>query len=362
MRQFRVFLLTILSFGLVADLAAELVWTPGDGWSIQGGALSGLAGQDIQRATEMMNRARTAEERGGNGTALRLYKRVSKKFPNSLYAPEALYRQGHIRLKRRQYYKGFESFQSVMSLYPNYEKFNEVLSTQFGIAEDLMNGARNYHWGWIPSLRSRERAITYFEWVTANAPYSDYAPLALMNVARSHQRLNNTPYAIDALDRLINNYSQSLLAPDAYLALAQTHASLVEGPYYDQESTREAITYFEDFMILFPDDPGLAEAQHGLDQMRTIFAESKMILGEYKLKYKSPTTKQIDYQGARVFFNEAITSYPDSAVAGRAREKLDVIAARMDELGLTFDEDGKLTRDEDAPAPKPKRKKLFGVF
>jgi outer membrane protein assembly factor BamD len=136
----------------------------------------------------------------------------------------------------------------------------------------------------------------------------------------------------------------------------------VEGPYYDQESTREAITYFEDFMILFPDDPGLAEAQHGLDQMRTIFAESKMILGEYKLKYKSPTTKQIDYQGARVFFNEAITSYPDSAVAERAREKLDIIAARMDELGLTFDEDGKLTRDEDAPAPKPKRKKLFGVF
>lgn len=356
MRPFRVLLFTIFSLGLVTNLAAELVWTPDSGWRIEGGALSGLAGQDIQRATEMMNKARAAEERGRNGSALRAYKKISKKFPNSLFSPEALYRQGQLRLKRREYYKAFESFQSVMSLYPNYGRFNEVLAIQFSIGEDLMNGARNHYWGWFPSFKSRERAITFFEWVSANAPYSDYAPLALMNVARSHQRLNNTPYAIDALDRLINNYSQSLLAPDAYLALAQTHASLVEGPEYDQESTREAITYFEDFMILFPDDPGLAEAQHGLDQMRTVFAESKMILGNYQLKYRS------DYQGARVFFNEAITSYPDSAVAERARGRLEVIATRMAEKGLTFDEDGKLASDEEAPAPAKKRKKLFGLF
>tara|TARA_B110000483_G_scaffold55182_1_gene68916 strand:+ start:814 stop:1899 length:1086 start_codon:yes stop_codon:yes gene_type:complete len=356
MRQIRVLLFTIFSLGLVADLAAELVWTPDNGWKIEGGALSGLAGQDIQRATEIMNRGRAAEERGRNGSALRIYKKVGKKFPNSLFSPEALYRQGLLRLKRREYYKGFEAFQSVMSLYPNYERFNEILGTQFGIAEDLMNGARNHHWGWMPSFKSRERAITFFEWVTANAPYSDYAPLALMNVARSHQRLNNTPYAIDALDRLINNYSQSLLAPDAYLSLAQTHASLVEGPEYDQESTREAITYFEDFMILFPDDPGLAAAQHGLDQMRTVFAESKMILGDYQLKYRR------DYQGSRVFFNEAITIFPDSAVAERARGELDLIETRMAELGLTFDEDGKLATDEEAPPAPEKRKKLLGIF
>ncbi|GAB5562109.1 MAG: hypothetical protein SynsKO_37560 [Synoicihabitans sp.] len=355
MRQFRVLLITIFSLGLVSSLSAELVWTESGGWKIEGGALSGLAGQDIQRATELMNKARMAEERNAKGAALRAYKRVTKRFPNSIYSPEALYRRGHLLLKRRQYYKAFEAFQSVMTLYPNYERFNEVLATQFGIAEDLMNGARNYHWGWMPSFRSKERSITFFEWVTANAPYSDYAPLALMNIARTHQQLNNTPYAIDALDRLINNYSQSLLAPDAYLALAQTHASLVDGPYYDQESTREAITYFEDFMILFPDDPGLAEAQHGLDQMRTIFANSKMILGDYQLKYRK------NFQAARVFYNEAITSFPDSEVADRARQQLEVVQQRMDALGLEFDEDGKLKRDEENPAPE-KRKKFLGIF
>lgn len=356
MRSLRVFLLVLLGLSWGGTLSAALRWTPDGGWTIEGGALSGLAGQDVQRATDLMNKARAAEERGSKGSALKSYNRVAKRFPNSVFAPEALYRRGQIFLSRRQYYKAFESFQSVMSLYPNNERFSEVLATQFRLAEDLMNGARNYHWGWLPSFRSRERAITYFEWVVANAPFSDYAPLALMNIARTHQRLNNTPYAIDALDRLINNYSQSLLAPDAYLALAQTHASLVDGPAYDQESTREAITYFEDFMILFPDDPGLSEAQHGLDQMRTVFAESKMILGDYQLKYNK------NYQGARVFYNEAITSFPDSEVADRARGQLDYIQQKMDELGLTFDEDGKIALDEDAPERPQQRKKFLGIF
>ena len=82
----------------------------------------------------------------------------------------------------------------------------------------------------LPGFRQRDKAIEYFETVIANAPYSDYAPLALMNVARGHQKLGNTADSIDALDRMINNYSQTLLAPDAYLKLAQMHASLVDGP------------------------------------------------------------------------------------------------------------------------------------
>ncbi len=355
MRSFRVILLVLLGLSIGGNLSAALRWTADGGWTVEGGAFSGLAGQDVQRATELMNKARAAEERGNKGSAMRMYKKVAKRFPNSVFAPEALYRQGHLRISRKQYYKGFEAFQTVMSLYPNNERFGEVLATQYQLAESLMNGARNHYWGWIPSFRSRERAITYFEWVVANAPYSDYAPLALMNIARTHQQLNNTPYAIDALDRLINNYSQSLLAPDAYLALAQTHASLVDGPAYDQESTREAITYFEDFMILFPDDPGLSEAQHGLDQMRTVFAESKMILGNYQLKYNK------NFQAARVFYNEAITSFPDSEVADRARAQLEVVQERMDEQGLIFDEDGKLAVAEGVERPT-KRKKFLGIF
>ena len=170
----------------------------------------------------------------------------------------------------------------MLARYPNTRRFNEIVGEQYRIASALLDGARGRMlWGLLPGFKQRDKAIEYFETILANAPYSDYAPLSLMNVARGHQRLGNVEDAIDALDRMINNYSQTLLAPDAYLKLAQTHASLVDGPFYDQGATKEAITYFTDFMLLFPSDTNIAQAEKGLDGMKTMLAESKMRMADF---------------------------------------------------------------------------------
>src|SRR6185295_4259145 len=149
------------------------------------------------------------------------------------------------------------------------------------------------------------------------------------------------------LDRMINNYSQSLLAPDAYLKLAQTHASLVDGPYYDQAATKESITYFTDFMLLFPSDGNIASAEKGLDGMKTMLAESKMKIGDFYFYKRS------NFKAARVFYNEAITAYPESTVAQRAKNRLAEVEAKA--------------ANQPAPAPTPgteapKKKKRFFFF
>lgn len=307
----------IVFAGLLTAMArADLVWTPQSGWTIEGGALSGLMGDDGRKAIDLMNKARAAEEAHNLGTAAKNYEKVGKRFGNSVYAPEAYYRAARMRLLRKQYFKSFEDFQQVSTRYPNYTRFNEIIGEQYRIASALMDGARNRMFGRIPGFTNREKAIEYFEILLVTAPYSDYAPLSLMNIARAHQKLGNDEEAIDALDRMINLYPQSLLAPDAYLKLAQTHASLVEGPYYDQASTREAITYFEDFMILFPSDSGVGAAEKGLNEMKRMLAESKMRIADFYFYRRD------NYAAARVFYNEAITVFPDSMVAAKAREQL----------------------------------------
>ena len=85
----------------------------------------------------------------------------------------------------------------------------------------------------------------------------------------------------DALDRLVNAYPQSVLAPVAYLKLGDLHATLSQGPKYDQASTKEAMTYYEDYMILYPNDSNIGLAASGVDKMKTIFAQSKIYLGDY---------------------------------------------------------------------------------
>jgi outer membrane protein assembly factor BamD len=282
-----------------------------------------LGGSEARNALELMNRARQAEESGNEGRALRAYKKVYKSYGKSIYAPEAYFRTAQIRMGQRRYTRAFKALQQIVFFYPSYEKFDQVIGQQYRIATLYAEGARGKFLWVLPGFKNRSRAIEFYEQVVANAPYSDYAPLALMNVARLHHRLDDDEAAIFALDRIINAYWESVLTPDAYLQLAQTHASLVDGPLYDQSSTKEAITFFEDYMILFPGDPNIGEAEKGLSDMKSVLAESKLKVADFYYNKRNNLT------AAKVFYNEAITTYPDSAVAARARAKLDVVEARL---------------------------------
>ena len=316
------FLLTLL--GLAGTAArADLVWTPQTGWRVEGGALSGLAGAEGGNALNQMNKARNDEEAGNRRSAIRAYTAIAKRYPNSIYAPEALYRSARLRLEGKDFAKAFEDYQQVLSRYPNTRRFNEIVGEQYRIASAMLDGARGRMlWGLLPGFTQRDKALEFFETILMNAPYSDYAPLSLMNIARGHQKLGNTENAIDALDRMINSYGQSLLAPDAYLKLAQTHASLVDGPFYDQGATKESITYFTDFMLLFPSDSNIDAAEKGLDSMKTMLAESKIKIADFYFYKRS------NFQAARGFYNDAITAYPESKIAERARARLAEVEAK----------------------------------
>jgi len=268
-----------------------------------------------ERSRPYFEKALAAQQKGHTRTALRNYKKVWDKYPASQYSAQSLYNTGVIQFERKNWKKSYGAFQAILIRHPDYPRFNELIEYQFRIALANAEGD-GVHLLWVIPTRAYNKAIGYFEIVINNAPYSDLAPLALMNVALIHQYKGNTAEAIDALDRLINSYPQSLLADDAYLSLAETFATLVQGPDYDQGATREAISYFEDFLILFSQNQDVARAESGLADMEDVYARSKLVIGQYYYKYRKW------YQAAEIFFNEAITIAPNSPAAETAREYL----------------------------------------
>lgn len=271
-------------------------------------------------AQPLFEKAVQAENQGKLRKALKNYKKINKKYPASDFAAQALYNTGVIEFNREKWKQSYSAFQTILIFHPNFPRFNELVEYQFRIALAISEGKRGKFMYIIP-MRSYNRAVEYFEIVIQNAPYSDLAPLALMNVALIHQYKGNIAEAIDALDRLINNYPSSLLADDAYLRLAETFAELVQGPEYDQGATREAISYFEDFLILFSSNMEVARAEQGLAEMEDVYARSKLVIGQYYFKYRRW------YQASEIFFNEAITIAPDSPAADAARQYIARIEA-----------------------------------
>src|SRR3954471_2367205 len=113
-----------LSLLVVPAVRAELVWSAATGWRVEGGLLSGLAGPAAGQALDQMNRARNDEEAGRTRSAIKTYASVSRRYPNSVYAPEAIYRAARLHLIRKEYSKSFDAYQAVLTRYPNSKRFN----------------------------------------------------------------------------------------------------------------------------------------------------------------------------------------------------------------------------------------------
>ena len=210
-------------------------------------------------------------------------------------------------------------FQEIIDRYPDYEGFEETVARQFEIAEALKKGARGRFLRIFPGFKNYDKAQEFMEQVYTNAPYGKTAPLALMNLARIAQQQDDEDAAIDALDRLVNNHAESILAPDAHLKLAGIYASLVKGDMYDQGSTLEAINYYEDFLILYPESHLVGEAEKALILMREINAQSKLRTADFYFTYRKNQRAAIN------FYNETITVAPDSDAAKIAKSKIDAI-------------------------------------
>lgn len=315
--------LLLVCSGALSALRADLVWDAAQGWRVEGGVLADLAGTAEGRSAKaLMDTGRRAEEGGEERKAMKAYNRVIKKYPSSVFAPEALYRTASFHEQNRRFTKAFRNLQAIVAQHPAYPRFNEVLGAQYRIADKLAKGSRPRYFGLIPGFKQKAKGLEFYEVIVFNAPYSEYSPIALMNAATGYSESGDRDGAIDALDRMINNYPDSFLTSDAYLQLAQAQASITQGPPYDQASTQLALTYFQDYLILYPGEADATVASDGFSDARTMLAESKMTMGDFYYKYRS------NFTAAKVFYNEAITIFPDSPTAERARLKLDTIAKR----------------------------------
>ncbi len=297
---------------------ADLVWTADKGWQVQGGVIANVLGEEknVTNALQAMNEGKKAQEDGSNRLALSYYKTVITQYPDSIFAPEAYYQMSLVYTNRGQFMDAFESLEEVVKRYPDYPKFNQIIGEEYNVASVIQGGATPYLWGWFPWFTNYNDAIKIYEGVVKNAPYSDYAPIALMNISLIAEQEDTPEVAFDALDRLINNYPNSMFAPDAYMQMAKVYRSMVEGPEYDQTPTRSAISFYQDYLILFPKEAGVSKAEEGLDKMRDTYARSRLIMGDFFYYYRN------NHIAASIFYNEAITLAPDTPAADEARTQL----------------------------------------
>jgi tetratricopeptide (TPR) repeat protein len=293
------------------------------------------------------------QKKGSLSKSLKLYEKFSRRRSdasvdidgkNFEVGPESLYRAAQIREDNGDWSKSFEYLKLIAQAYTNYD-FELVAESLMRVSEKLAKDKLPRKWGIIPRFRSGTQDRSRLNQIAGLARGPRFAPRALMALAEISIKDDKNEEAVDALDRLVNLYPENFLCEKAYFLLATIYKNKVAGPSYDQGATLKALNFFEDYLILFADAPPqsphensavfevrLADtkirkiaAEAGRKEMRQVLASSKVEVGEYIEKFGKfylTRWKELGNQPAIQFYNEAITTAPESTAAREAEKKI----------------------------------------
>lgn len=299
---------------------APLVYRPGEGWTYES-----VGGAKWQRANarDQYKVAKEAFDKGQIGLAKKAAKRVVKRWPLSDSAPAAQYLLGRCYESRRWDERAFKEYQKAVDKYPKIENYEEIIKRQFTIANRFLGGKWFKLMGVIPFFPSMERTVDMYNKIIRNGPYSEVAPQAQMNIGTAREKQHDYLLAVKAYEKAADVYhANKTVASDALFRAGLAYQKQAQTAEYDQGAAAQAIGTFSDFIALYPNDPRVKQAQETIAELRTEQARGALRIAHFYEKKRR-------WDGAMVYYNDAISKAPDSTYAADARQRLDVLKRRF---------------------------------
>jgi outer membrane assembly lipoprotein YfiO len=306
---------------------APLIYRPGEGWVYE--PLGGTVKWMRTRAKDQLEVAEQAFEQKDYSTAFKAARRTVRVWPLSDHAPKAQYLVGRCFEAQDQDERAFQQYQTLLERYPKIENYQEVLLRQFEIANRFLAGQWFRLWNYVPFFPSMDRTAAMYEKLIRNGPYSEIAARAQMNIgaARERQvsffnRVDPFREAVRAYERAADRYRDNKeVAAEALYRAGYAYYKQAQKADYDQSVAGQAIATFSDFMTLYPNDPRVPEAQKLVGALKTEQARGSFEIAHYYEKKKH-------WNGALIYYNEALLKDPNSEYAVEARARIEAIKKR----------------------------------
>lgn len=310
--------LTLFFFSFQLSSHAYWVWSPE-----QGKFINPEAAAD-ESTDEDFNRAMKLYKDKNYKEAAEKIKAIIKKNPNAKIAPEALYRLGVIYEEQGDYLKSFKQYQKLVESYPGTERFSEVIERQFRIGNLFFTGKKAKFAG-LEILPSLPRAAKVFENIVKTAPYSEYGDKAQFQLGLTYKKMGKFGLAVDALQKVIDNYPQSELIPQVRYQLAETSFQRTSVESRDQRVLDEAGRQVDRYLKRFPGEEESEEAAKIRQAIDEKNAEKNYRIGLY---YE----KENYLDSALIYYADVASRYKDTAWGIKAVDKLKSLKEPADYL------------------------------
>lgn len=288
------------------------------------------AAQEAQAAA-LLQRAE-AQANGGEGRAAAgTLQEVVDRFPFTNAAGQAQFSLGLIEEQRGRHDKAVEAYQRVITRYPNSGRFGDALAAQFRLAEAARAGQIQTSFLGLARNYDSTDIQQWYQNVVSAGPRSEFAAPGLLAIGQIQANNSNRQGAIDTLQRLVRDYPESKVAPEAQLMLAEVLGGSIGGINNESRTLQAEQEVLQDMDTLYGDDPEIAaQARERLTAVESRQASNDLEIAQF---YE----RRGNLRAASIYYREVLRyeGTPEYATA----------QSRLAELGV---EEGPIGSDADA--------------
>lgn len=247
--------------------------------------------------------------------------RLTTHYPDSDLAPEAQYYAGRSYEELGKYYFAFQNYQKTIGNYPYTKRMEEIIQREYNIANifQTMETAKLME---LELTLSLDRAVAIYKKIIENSPFGEYADRSLYEMGECCRRMMKYKEAIEAYERIVNDYPQSGLVPEAKYQLAYTRYESSLDPEYDQESTEEALKEFKQISRTTPVPSIAKEADRVFNELRSRKARSELKVAEFYERQKK-------YRSALLYYGDIAAKFPGTGAAEYAEERINDLKQKV---------------------------------
>lgn len=266
------------------------------------------------RASALFSQAQQQEQAGNHRKARDSYKSIVNSYPRTEIAGEAQFRYARLR-EHDDKKKAFDDYKKLITNYRNTPHFNEAIQRQFAIAESLQASKRKGFLG-IGAAVQPSKLIEMYQYISEAAPYTEYAPRALLNAGLIHKSQGEDVEAVSKLQSVVDSYADTPFASDAQYEIYQIRGIKAENsnsPNRDRAQVEAGL----DFVSQNPNDARAQEIQSNLQEIEARAVEKDFTTGQYYEKTGNPKSAKVYYK--------RVLEHPGSPYYAQAQQRIAAI-------------------------------------
>lgn len=248
-------------------------------------------------AQALYDQATTAQEEGRIKKALKSYKTINTRFPQSSIAAEATYRYAKLLESDNELLDAFEAYDDLLTKYPASTHYGEAIERQEELAHQAAQGViRNTFIGLSTSLGSK-KITEMLAQVRDNAPQAPSAPKAQFTIAEVlDKQSGKADEAIEQYRQLVREYPDSEYAPEAQYRIGDSLVRQSSQGNADAANIDRARKAFDDLLLRYPNHPRAVDAKKSLERIRIDDIKRSFEIAEFYRKKGQLSSAVFYYQ------------------------------------------------------------------